>query len=100
MHNDEDKLVADQTTIYRLDINWLNAKIFDYIAANKRVFLVENDKGILEQILNEVGNSSYFCDTAIEVKDSLSDAEGSQGSPTFLRREKSATNTIPQKWNL
>jgi hypothetical protein len=25
MHNDEDKLVADQTTIYRLDINWLNA---------------------------------------------------------------------------
>lgn len=33
--------------------NWLNAKIFDYLQANRKVLLVENDHGILEQIINE-----------------------------------------------
>ena len=74
------------------NINWLNAKIFDYIAANKRVLLVENDKGILEQILNEVGNSSYFCDTAIEVKDSLSDAYKEFQLNGYLKNTNSESN--------
>jgi len=33
--------------------NWLNAKIFDYLQANRKILLVENDQGILEEIMDE-----------------------------------------------
>jgi len=33
--------------------NWLNAKVFDYMALKRPVLLVKNDKGILRDILNQ-----------------------------------------------
>jgi len=48
-------------------LDWLNAKIFDYILSNKRVMLVENDMGIMEEILNDVKNTASFCNTSNEV---------------------------------
>lgn len=33
--------------------DWLNTKIFDYLLANREVLLVENDKGILEKIIED-----------------------------------------------
>jgi Glycosyltransferase Family 4 len=37
----------------RKGAGWLNAKIFDYLAVKRKIFLVENDHGILESILKE-----------------------------------------------
>ncbi|MBL0309091.1 MAG: hypothetical protein IPP77_05255 [Bacteroidetes bacterium] len=39
----------------KLGVEWLNAKIFDYLAAQRKILLVENDQGILEQLLRETG---------------------------------------------
>lgn len=35
------------------NLNWLSAKVFDYLAVNRKIVLVKNDFGILEKILNE-----------------------------------------------
>ena len=48
-------------------LDWLNAKIFDYILSNKRVMIAENDLGIMEEILKDVNNSSSFCNNSNEV---------------------------------
>jgi hypothetical protein len=48
-------------------LDWLNAKIFDYILSNKRVMIAENDFGIMEEILIDVKNSTSFCNTSNEV---------------------------------
>ncbi len=37
----------------RKGADWLNAKVFDYLAVKRPIFLVENDHGILESILTE-----------------------------------------------
>jgi len=55
-------------------LDWLNAKIFDYILSNKRVMLVENDYGIMQDILKDVSNQSYFCDDENDVFNSLLEA--------------------------
>jgi len=60
--------------ITRKHLDWLNAKIFDYILSNKRVMLVENDLGIMEKILKDVNNSSSFCDTSEEVYQTLKES--------------------------
>jgi glycosyltransferase involved in cell wall biosynthesis len=36
------------------EANWLNAKIFDYMAVKRPIMLVENDEGILGKILKEM----------------------------------------------
>lgn len=33
--------------------DWLNAKVFDYLAAKRKILLVENDQGVLEQIITQ-----------------------------------------------
>lgn len=48
------------------DANWLNAKIFDYLQASRKILLVENDQGILEQIINEC-QAGVTADTPEEV---------------------------------
>ena len=48
-------------------LDWLNAKVFDYILSNKRVMIAENDLGIMEEILKDVNNSSSFCNNSNEV---------------------------------
>ena len=37
----------------RSGADWLNAKVFDYLAVKRKTFLVENDHGILESVLKE-----------------------------------------------
>ncbi len=37
----------------RKGADWLNAKVFDYLAVKRKIMLVENDHGILEYILKE-----------------------------------------------
>jgi len=56
------------------NLDWLNAKIFDYILSDKRVMLVENDYGIMQDILCDVSNQSYLCDDENDVFDSLKEA--------------------------
>jgi glycosyltransferase involved in cell wall biosynthesis len=58
----------------RNGLNWLNAKVFDYIAADRRVLLYENDHGILEKLLEKSGNMLYVCDKEIEVVEILNSA--------------------------
>jgi glycosyltransferase involved in cell wall biosynthesis len=50
--------------------NWLNAKVFDYLALKRPILLVKNDKGILEQILDET-KSGFKASTANEVAQHL-----------------------------
>lgn len=50
--------------------NWLNAKVFDYLAMQKPILLVKNDKGILEQLLDE-NNVGYKASTAAAVSENL-----------------------------
>lgn len=46
--------------------NWLNAKVFDYLAIKKPILLVKNDKGILESIVDE-NNVGFKASTAEDV---------------------------------
>jgi hypothetical protein len=46
--------------------DWLNAKVFDYIALKRPILLVKNDKGILEKILDET-QSGFKASSAEEV---------------------------------
>ncbi len=46
--------------------NWLNAKVFDYLALKRPILLVENDKGILEKLVDEA-DAGYKAESAEEV---------------------------------
>lgn len=50
--------------------NWLNAKVFDYLALKKPILLVKNDKGILEKILDSSG-VGYKTSNSNDVKNQL-----------------------------
>ncbi len=50
----------------RKGADWLNAKVFDYLAVKRKVLLVENDNGILQHILNET-NGGVALNNAGEV---------------------------------
>ena len=50
----------------RKGAGWLNAKIFDYLAVRRKIFLVENDQGILESILRET-NGGIGLNTGEEI---------------------------------
>lgn len=54
----------------RKNANWLNAKVFDYLALNRAILLVENDKGVLESILKNC-NTGLFCENENDVKNQL-----------------------------
>ena len=43
--------------------DWLNVKIFDYLAVKRKVFLVENDHGILESLLKETNGGVSLSST-------------------------------------
>lgn len=51
-------------------VDWLNAKIFDYLASKRNILLVENDKGILEQLLIET-NGGFAAANSDEVYEVL-----------------------------
>lgn len=46
--------------------DWLNAKVFDYLAAKRKILLVENDRGILEQIITQT-NGGFCASSANDV---------------------------------
>lgn len=50
--------------------DWLNAKVFDYLALKRPILFVKNDKGILEKILDESG-IGYKCSTSEDVKNNI-----------------------------
>ena len=50
----------------RKGADWLNAKIFDYLAVKRPVFLVENDRGIMDALLKET-NGGVSLNSAEEV---------------------------------
>lgn len=50
--------------------DWLNAKVFDYLALNRPILFVKNDKGVLEKILDESG-IGYKCSTSEDVKNNI-----------------------------
>jgi glycosyltransferase involved in cell wall biosynthesis len=50
--------------------NWLNAKVFDYIALERPVLLVKNDKGILRDILNRC-ETGFIASSSVEVSNHL-----------------------------
>ena len=47
--------------------NWLNTKIFDYFAVNRPVLLVENDEGILNDLITET-SCGYVANEVNDVK--------------------------------
>jgi hypothetical protein len=47
--------------------DWLNAKIFDYLGACRKIVLVQNDHGIMEQIIDKTESGVCF-DSAGEVR--------------------------------
>lgn len=47
--------------------NWLNAKVFDYIAVNRKIILFKSDKSILESIITQT-ESGVFCDTTADLE--------------------------------
>ncbi len=51
--------------------NWLNAKIFDYLGVNRKIILVENDHGIMENLLkdNAGGKAANNVDEVSEILD-------------------------------
>ncbi len=80
------------------DANWLNAKIFDYMAVKRPIMLVENDAGILEKILMEMNAGKAFNsaeDVAQFLKDSYSkflkgDLSEQQLNPHYVRYSRKA----------
>jgi glycosyltransferase involved in cell wall biosynthesis len=50
--------------------DWLNAKVFDYLALKRPILFVKNDKGVLEKILDESG-IGYKCSTSEDVKNNI-----------------------------
>ncbi len=50
--------------------NWLNAKVFDYIALQRPILLVKNDKGVLSDILNQC-ETGFFASSAADVSNHL-----------------------------
>jgi glycosyltransferase involved in cell wall biosynthesis len=44
-------------------LNWLSAKVFDYLAVNRKIILVKNDFGILEKILKDSNGGEAFSDS-------------------------------------
>ncbi|MCW5908125.1 MAG: glycosyltransferase [Chitinophagales bacterium] len=50
--------------------DWLNAKIFDYLAAERCILLVQNDKGILEKMIKD-NTAGYAADSVDDVKNIL-----------------------------
>lgn len=58
----------------RENLNWLNAKVFDYMLFNKRVLFYENDKSILEELLLDVANQTYYCSDDNDVYKALNDS--------------------------
>ena len=50
----------------RKGADWLNAKVFDYLAVKRKIFLIENDHSILESILKET-NGGIGLNTKEEV---------------------------------
>lgn len=50
--------------------DWLNAKIFDYLAAERCILLVQNDKGILEKIIKD-NTAGYAANSVDDVKNIL-----------------------------
>ena len=57
-------------------MNWLNAKVFDYLMFNKPVLFMGNDDGVLDNILIEVNNSTMRVNTTDEVFNTLSESYG------------------------
>lgn len=55
------------------NMNWLNAKVFDYLLVNRKIMLVKNDNGILKDIINET-NSGIICNNSSEIKSQLKKA--------------------------
>ncbi|MEL6924103.1 MAG: glycosyltransferase [Bacteroidota bacterium] len=51
-------------------VNWLSAKVFDYLAVNRKILLVKNDKGVLESILKK-SNAGVPCSSVAETLDFL-----------------------------
>ncbi len=47
-------------------VDWLNAKIFDYLATERPILLVQNDNGILQKLITE-NNSGYVTNSAEDV---------------------------------
>ena len=47
-------------------ISWLNAKIFDYFYAGRKVMLYRNDHAVLESLIN-LTNSGFCCNNASEL---------------------------------
>ena len=56
------------------NLNWLNAKVFDYMLFNKRVLFYENDKSILEELLLDVANQTYYCSDDNAIYKALNDS--------------------------
>ena len=72
---------------------WLSAKVFDYLPHRKPILFVENDQGVLENILQET-NLGVLCNTAQEVEHSLADLYGLwQKEGSTLREEKELSYT-------
>jgi len=50
--------------------NWLNAKVFDYLALKRPVLLVKNDKGILRDILSQC-KTGFLASSSADVSNHL-----------------------------
>ncbi|MFT4680313.1 MAG: glycosyltransferase involved in cell wall biosynthesis [Granulosicoccus sp.] len=74
------------------DKHQIYAKVFDYMALQKPILLVENDKGPLAEML---GNSHFICDDAMAVHKALiqllnsnQEQKESTANPVYTRRHQ------------
>jgi hypothetical protein len=74
------------------DFGQIYAKLFDYIALDKKVLVCQNDRGPVEQIMKEIG-TALFADTPQDVSHTLTrmmtSGENTIEAPTEKRRKYS-----------
>jgi len=76
------------------DMNWLNAKIFDYLLFNRRVLFIGNDYGILEKLLIESENTSIYADEVSAIHSELNKVYEEFKQKSFLANENNSAKVF------
>ncbi len=78
------------------DVNWLNAKIFDYISVNRNILLFKNDNSILNNIITEL-NAGFIVNNSSELFSILDQIFVDFSMRNYLNPEIKNTNVYSRK---
>ena len=87
LYNELPKFISNTSLLLlfsKKGMNWLNAKIFDYLLFNRRVLFIGNDNGVLEKILKESKNTTLFANDVKEIKYQIESAFNEYKSQSYL----------------